>query len=330
MIFRHPHFLWLLPLALLPLYFEFIARRAGGTLGYSAVDEAWRAGLSLRVIGRRALAILRAAAIALAIVALARPQAGDEQSKVGVEGIAIQLVVDRSGSMAQQDMAYEGRTMSRLEASRRVIDRFIRARKDDLIGLAAFSAYPNEIAPLTLDYGMLSKFLENLTPDKLFGQTAIGDGIVYSANLLKETTAKSKIIILLTDGANNFGVTNPVEAARIAAELGVKIYTIGIIPPAGASPAIDFFGRQFFQQGADVDEETLKAVAASGGGRYYAASDGEKLERIYDEINRLEKTEQITERFLQYRELFAAPLCASIGLTVMESLLGLTLFRKKP
>ncbi len=330
MMFRHPIFLWLLPIALVPIYFEFIRRRAGSSFGFSAAGEPAAAGRSLRVFGRRSLAVLRAAAIALAVIALARPQSGDEQSKVHVEGIAIQLVVDQSGSMSQEDMAYEGRRMSRLEAARRVIDRFVKGRTDDLIGLTTFSAYPNEVCPLTLDYDLLSKFFEQIRPDNLFGQTAIGDGIVYATNLLKESTARSKVMIVLTDGANNFGVTNPVEAARMAAQIGIKIYTIGIVPTPQAQSTLDFFSRQIFRQGSDVDEDTLKNMAEAAHGRYYAASDGDKLEKIYAEINRLEKTEHVTEKFLQYRELYPAPLFASVGLTVLESLLGLTVFRKKP
>lgn len=309
MIFRHPHFLWLLPLAILPLALKLIP----ATLGYSSTTAARSVGAGARAIGRRSLAVFRALAIALAVVALARPQSGDEQSKVHVEGIAIELVVDQSGSMAQEDMVYEGKPMSRLDVAKRVIEHFVRGRKDDLIGLTAFSAYPNEICPLTLDYGMLNGFFGQVRPDRIFPYTAIGDGILQGTELLKASASKSKVLILLTDGANNFGVAHPVEAARMAAEFKIKIYAIGMR------------GR-----GEDVDEETLRQVAGAGGGRYYSAADGDKLKKIYEEINQLEKTEQVTEKYLQYRELYHTPLAASLGLVFFESFLGITFFRKKP
>ena len=328
--FRHPHFLWLLALAAVPLVREFVWKPAAAALGFSATARAARRGPTARAVGLRSLAVFRSIAIVLAVGALARPQAGDEQSKVCVEGIAIELVVDVSGSMAQEDMVYEGARRSRLETAKHVIDGFVRGRADDLIGLTTFSAYPNEVCPLTLDYGMLSKFFEHVQPDKFFGYTAIGDGIVQGAALLKESTAQSKVMVLLTDGLNNFGATHPVEAARMAAQLGIRIYAIGIVPDQAAQSSVDFFGRKIFMRGQEVDEETLRQVATEARGRYFAAADGGKLKKIYEEINKLEKTEHFTEKYLQYRELYHVPLAASLGLVFTESILGLTLFRKKP
>ncbi len=330
MIFQHPAFLWILPLALIPLIREWRRQRGRGCLSYSSVEDAAKSPASVRIVGHRSLAFFRALAIALAVVALARPQAGDEQSKVRVEGIAIELLVDNSGSMAQQDLFYENKRMGRLDAAKRITDKFVQGRTDDLIGLTVFSAYPNEICPLTLDYGMIAKFFDLVNPDPIFPYTAIGDGIVQAAALLKETPAKSKVMVLLTDGMNNFGVTHPLEAARMAGKLGIKIYAVGIVPDQAAESAVDFFARRIFRPGQEIDESLLKQVAAETGGRYFSASDGKKLEKIFSEINRLEKSQQITEKYLQYRELYHSPLAASLGLVFAESILGISLFRKKP
>lgn len=311
MMFRHPHFLWLLPLVLLPL----LLKRRSASFGFSSTAPARAAGAGWRAAGSRSMAVFRSLAIALAVLALARPQAGDEQSKVHVEGIAIELVVDQSGSMAEADMLYEGKMMSRLDAAKRVIGHFVKGRKDDLIGLTAFSAYPNEVCPLTLDYGMLEAFFGQIRPDNIFPYTAIGDGILQASELLKASSSKSKVLILLTDGVNNFGVAHPVESARMAAQVGIKIYAIGMTGRSGR---------------AEIDEEMLRQVAAAGGGRYYSAADGDKLKEIYEEIDRLEKTEQVTEKYLQYRELYHAPLAAALGFVFVESFLGITFFRKKP
>lgn len=330
MMFRHPYFLWLILAALIPLIREFRSGRARAALGYSAVDDAARADRTWRIVGRRALCLLRTLAIILAVIALARPQTADEKSKVHVEGIAIELVIDNSGSMSEPDMFYNGQRMTRLDAVKHVVGEFVKGRMDDLIGLTVFSAYPSEVCPLTLDYGILTKFFEQVQPDRVFPYTAIGSGILQGVELLKQTQAKSKVMIVLTDGMHNFGNTHPLEAARLAESLGIRIYTIGIIPPQSANAVMDIFARRIFGQGQEVDEETLKQVAAAARGRYFSASDGEKLKKIYAEINRLEKTEQVTEKYLQYREHFRAPLVAALALILAETLLAVTAFRKKP
>lgn len=329
MLFRHPYFLWLLPLAIVPLLRAFVFRKSS-PLAYSSVDAPARAGTGIRAFGYKSLSLIRAVAIALAILALARPQSGDEQSKVHVEGIAIQLVVDNSGSMSQEDFELEGKRMSRLEAVKKVIDGFIRGRKDDVIGLTSFSAYPSELCPLTLDYGILAKFLEWTKPDRIFGHTAIGDGLLSAAIQLRDAKAKSKVMVLLTDGINNYGANNPIDAAQVAAGFGIKIYTIGVAPDKPAPSGVDFFGRPVFPAGPEIDVNMLKEIAAIGGGKFFSAGDGEALRKIYSEIDRLEKSEQVTEKYLQYTELYHRPLTASLGLVFLEAFLGLTVLRKKP
>ncbi|MCK4565031.1 MAG: VWA domain-containing protein [Verrucomicrobia bacterium] len=255
------------------------------------------------------------------VVALARPQRGLQESLIRIEAVDIILLVDLSGSMDTQDFVKLNRRMSRLEASKDVIERFLEKRPDDRIGMVGFATLPYAVAPLTLDHGWLVQRMEGLHTGMLDGsRTAIGDGIASAVNRLRESEATSKLIILLTDGSNNFGTLSPENAARAAEALDIKIYTIGA---GGARTG-------FFMQRQEIDEETLKKVANASGGKFYRARDLETLEAVYAEIDQLEKTEIEVEQFTRFEETSKGWIIAGVLLLMLEQVLGLTKLGRLP
>ncbi|WP_372845953.1 VWA domain-containing protein [Pontiella sp.] len=259
--------------------------------------------------------------LACLVVALARPQRGLEDSRVRTEAVDIILLMDLSGSMDTQDFHKFNRKMSRLEASKEVISRFLENRPNDRIGMVAFATVPYAIAPLTLDHGWLVQRMEGLHTGMLDGdRTAIGDGIASAINRLRDSEAKSKVIVLLTDGANNYGTLSPENAASAAEALGIKIYTIG----AGGARTGLFMQRQ------EVDEDSLKKIAETTNAKFYRAKDLETLDAVYGEIDLLEKTEIEVERFTRFEEKAASWLIAGIVLLGIEQLLNLTKLGRLP
>ncbi|MEN8141942.1 MAG: VWA domain-containing protein [Thermodesulfobacteriota bacterium] len=304
----------LLALLLLPLI---IYRRwrqpAKGGLPWSAGYEAAACGATLR---QRTFVLpfaLELLALALIIVALARPQLGLEKVEQIRHGIAIEMVVDRSSSMAEE-FVYRGRKMSRLAAVKEAFGDFVLGQGDlsgrpsDLIGLVAFARFPETICPLTLAHGALAGFLPQLRLVDLREEdgTALGDGLALAAARLNRAAEdvsssyqiKSKVIILFTDGRHNMGSNSPKAAAQLAREWGITIYAIGIGEPAGAG---GIFSRL---RGGGVDEKTLAELAETTGGRSWLASDGKALTAIYAEIDALEKSEITAMRYLDYQEYF--------------------------
>ena len=309
---------------------------------------------ALRV--KRALPWVRLAGLALVIAALARPQHGVEEFRLHTEGIAIQMCIDRSGSMAALDFNVDGQQVDRLTVVKRVFHDFVMGkgklpgRPDDLIGLVTFGGYVEPKCPLTLDHGALVQVLDGVEiPHPIFdnrgreinarlwqedSQTAIGDALALAANRLKDAKAKSKVIILLTDGEQTAGVLPPIEGAKIAKTLGVKIYTIGIgtngvvtIP----DPYPDTFGRrQLHQQVFPMDERTLMQIADATGGKYYNAQDTESLENVYAEINQLEKSLSEGRLYSEYRELYQYFIFPGLGLILLQIVLTGTRFRSLP
>jgi len=288
------------------------------------------------------LPLLLATGLGCLVVALARPQRGLADSRVRTEAVDMILLLDLSGSMDTPDFtipiseaieksgpsqtpkllsAFINRRISRLEASKDVIERFLGKRPNDRIGMVGFATIPYAVAPLTLDHGWLIKRMEGLHTRMLDGRkTAIGDGIASAVNRLRDSEAKSRIIILLTDGANNWGTLSPEDAASAAAALGIKIYTIG----AGGD-------RDGFAPGdQDIDEGTLKKVARLSGGKFYRARDLEKLDEVYSEIDQLEKTEIEVESYTRFEETAQGWIVAGIILLSMEQLLGLTKLGRLP
>ncbi len=255
------------------------------------------------------------------VVALARPQRGLSNSRIRTEAVDMILLLDLSESMDTRDFVEFNRRISRLEASKDVIKRFLEKRPDDRIGMVGFASLPYAVAPLTLDHGWLVKRMEGLHTGMLDGRrTAIGDGIASAVNRLRDSEAKSKIIIMLTDGANNWGTLSPDNAATAAEALGVKIYTIG----AGGA------GAGFMLQRNQVDEASLKKIANTTGGQFFRARDLKTLEAVYAQIDQLEKTEIEVESYTRYEETAMGWIIAGIVLLGLEQVLALTKLGRLP
>ena len=255
------------------------------------------------------------------VVALARPQRGLEDSRVRTEAVDIILLIDLSESMETQDFEKFGQRMSRLDASKNVIERFLENRASDRVGMVGFATVPYAVAPLTLDHGWLVQRMDGLHTGMLDGRrTAIGDGIASAINRLRDSEAKSKVIILLTDGANNSGTLSPENAASAAAAIGIKIYTIGA---GGARTG-------FFMQRQEVDETSLRKIAVTTDAKFYRARNLETLEAVYEEIDQLEKTEIEVERFTRFEERAGTWLFVGILLLGLEQLLGLSRIGRLP
>lgn len=277
---------------------------------------------------------LRCAAAVLIVLALARPVKGIGRTKVFAEGIDIVLALDVSSSMDSRDMTDDLR-VNRLDAVKDVVKRFIPERANDRLGIVAFARYPYTMSPLTLDHDLLLDIVDRLKIVTRGGDedgTAIGSAIVTSLGRLKDSKAKSKVIILLTDGANNFGEVSPEAAAGIAKSLKVKIYTIG----AGTEgevpyPVTDDFGRlRFVRASFPIDEKTLRAIAETTGGEYFRAQDEKALREIYRRINAMEKVRIEEDKFTEHRELFPFLLIPALALLFAEAVASATLARRLP
>jgi Ca-activated chloride channel family protein len=326
---------WLLSLLLLLLLAVWLWLRRKQTrlsgLRFADTGLVAQATPSWRLYLRPVLLAIRLAVTALVIIAAARPQTGQARSVIKGEGVDIVLALDISGSMASLDFEPQ----NRLEAAKRVITDFIKERLYDRIGLVVFASNAFNQSPPTVDHKVLSRLLDQtkLAPDlNLEDGTAIGMGLANAANMLKDSTVKSKVLILLTDGVNNAGQIDPLTAAEAAKTLGIKIYTIGMGRPGQVPvPITDLFGIQriTYQESA-LDEDLLKQVAETTGGRYFRAEDTAGLEQIYNEINNLEKSQIEVQTFTRYRELAGWLLLPALILMVMEMLLRQTMLRKIP
>jgi Ca-activated chloride channel family protein len=262
-------------------------------------------------------------------VALARPQSGREGREILSQGIDIVLVIDASSSMEATDLA----EISRLEVSKQVVADFAGGRVNDRLGLVVFAGEAYTQCPLTLDYGVFLDFLKDVRiAEEDWDGTAIGTAIATAVNRLRDSDARSKVIVLLTDGLNNRGEVDPVTAARAAEAVGVRIYTIGAGSEGEILRRVDggLFGPRNVRVRVEIDEETLRKVADLTGGRYFRATSEEKLESIYAEIGEMEKTEIKTRDYVNYTELFGLLLWSGILLLGVESLLTNTRLRRIP
>jgi Ca-activated chloride channel family protein len=323
----------LLLLVVLPLLFvAYLLRRPGRWVQFSSVRYVKGFAPSLRVVTRHIVFVLRCGAIGLLVLGFARPQKGIEQTKVTTEGIDIELAIDISGSMRARDFQIGGRGRDRLYVVKQVVNRFIRNRQSDRIGLVVFSRYPYTQCPLTLDYGVLLNLLDKAEIGMIEDGTAIGTAIGTATARLKDSEAKSKVIILLTDGVDNASKIDPETAAQAAKALGIRIYTIG----AGSKgkvpyPFTDMLGREVLRTvEIKIDDERLTRIAEITGGKYFRATDTESLEKIYDEIDRMEKTTATVEKYSEYRELFPYFVVPALALILLETVLAGTVYRKIP
>ena len=287
--------------------------------------------LSWRTLARKALPLVRLFALALIILALSRPQVVNARQIVKGEGVDISLALDISGSMASLDFEPN----NRLEASKLVIEDFINERPYDRIGLTVFASEAFSQSPLTVDHLVVSRLLERLdlaTNLNIDDGTAIGLGLANAANMLKDFPTDSRVVILLTDGVNNAGQIDPITAAEAAKTLGIKVYTIGMGRP-GQVPIPQqsaFGGEQVVMAESQVDEATLQQIVDITGGKFFRAYDTKELAQVYDEINRLEKSDIEIQTFHRYRELAAFLLVPAILLLLAEIALRKTVLRQCP
>jgi Ca-activated chloride channel family protein len=330
-LFKDPVIFWLLLLLPVVLIVD-RSRHSGSSFVFSSEDLVKDLKPTARVRLGKSLIILRITAIALMIIALARPQAILDGSKAVSEGVDIVLAIDTSTSMLAEDFMLGSRRINRFDLVREVVKDFIKKRKDDRIGMVAFAARAYTVCPLTTDYAWLNENLDRVRVGMIEDATAVGSAMASSINRLKNSKTKSKIIILLTDGVNNAGNISPLVAAEAAKALKIKIYAIAV-GTKGLSPypMKDYYGRTVYRNiPIEIDEESLRRIAETTGGKYYLATDTEKLKSIYDEINRLEKSNIEHFGYREYSELFYYFLIPGMMLLIIGIFLSNTLFLKVP
>ena len=266
-------------------------------------------------------------AVPLMIVALARPQNVEDQSRTNAEGIDIVLAIDVSTSMLAQDFKPD-----RITAAKEVAASFVADRPTDRIGLVVFAGESLTQSPLTTDQSTLQTMLARIRSGVIEDGTAIGNGLATSINRLRESDAKSKVIILLTDGVNNRGQISPLTAAEIAKEYGIRVYTIGVGTRGQAPyPATDMFGNQtVVMADVEIDEQVLTSIAEQTGGQYFRATDKQKLEAIYDQINTLEKSKVEVSQYTVLHEEYLPYLLAALAVLVLEFVMRYLILKRIP
>lgn len=336
--FREPLFLWL---ALLAIPQFFIMMRRGGRIRFSSLSVWPVKSTSFRAKTSFIPALLLALSFVALSVTLAGPRVPGGVIKHHREGIAMMLAIDKSGSMAALDMSKGDREQDRLEALKDVLGEFIegndklRGRGDDAIGIVSFASYPDSDCPLTLDHVTLMQLVEDISivTDREESGTAIGDALGLAVERLRESKNASKVIILLTDGVNNTGYEDPIESARMAAQFGIKVYTIGIGTNGSAPVRVTnpFTGRKEMRQfPVELDEKMLTQIADITGGMYFRATNREGLEAIYEKIDSLEKTKISENRTTHYDEKYFWSLSAALLLALLGLVLRMTYYRRMP
>ncbi|WP_417855888.1 vWA domain-containing protein [Xanthomarina gelatinilytica] len=325
--FLNKEFFWLfllLPIAIIWYVFKFNKQTA--ELKISSL-KGFKTGNSFLPKLKHVLFVLRLLVLALLITALARPRTVDVSTKTKTtRGIDIVMAIDVSASMLAKDLR-----PNRLEALKEVAAEFIKERPNDRIGLVEYAGESYTKTPITSDKAIVLRSLESIKYNTIIeGGTAIGMGLATSVNRLKDSKAKSKIIILLTDGVNNSGFIDPKIASELAVEYGIKTYTIGLGTNGMALTPMAILPNGNFQYGraqVEIDEELLKEIAKVTGGKYFRATDNEKLAEIYDEINKLEKTEIEEFKYYNYEEKYRPLVLLAGMLLLLELLLRFTIFR---
>ncbi len=330
MLFRFANIYFLFLLVLIPLigwwYFQ-KQKGKGATLRFSQLSVIKNVHRVSAVRARHILFVLRLLVLSLLILAFARPQSGVKGEEVLTQGIDIVLAMDVSSSMLAEDIK-----PNRVEATKQVAAEFIKGRKNDRIGMVVFAGQAFTQCPLTIDYGILLNFLDQIKVGMIEDGTAMGMGLATAVNRLRNSEAKSKVIILLTDGRNNRGEIDPITAAQAAQAFDIKVYTIGAGTRGTALYPVNdpYFGRRYVPMQVDVDEATLHKIADLTGGAYFRATDRQSLEKIYKEIDGMEKTEIKVKEYTRYSELFIYFLGAALFLFIGEIVLANTRFRKIP
>ncbi len=318
--------LLLLFIPALSAWYYFRQRYRESEVRYSSLSPFSEVSQTRKERARHLPFILRMAALTLLIFALARPQSASHGENVYSEGIDIVLAIDISGSMLAEDFH-----PNRIEAAKAVAQEFINGRTNDRIGLVIFSSESFTQCPLTVDYAVLKNLLKPVKPGMIEDGTAIGLGIANAVNRLKDSKSKSKVIILLTDGVNNRGEIDPTTAAQIAASYGIRVYTVGMGTVGEAPyPAQTPFGIRYQMMPVDLDENALTKIAEITDGKYFRATDNATLEKIYKEIDRLEKTRIEVRSYRRYTELFYSYVGFALLMLMVDVGISKTWLRKLP
>ena len=331
-MFRFANPEYLLLLLLLPVlgYFWWRRRaRMSGQIQFSTLRYMRKIPISWRQRARQHFYLVRLFILALLILGLARPQAGSQFQEVITEGIDIMLVLDVSTSMLAEDF----KPKNRIQAAKAVAKEFIKGRQNDRIGLVIFAGEAFPQCPLTLDYGVLNQIIDQVqVAPREWDGTAIGNGIATAVARLKDSKAKSKVIILLTDGVNNAGEIDPITAAQVAKAFGIRVYTIGAGTRGIAMYPIDdpIWGRRYQPMRVEIDEDLLKRIAQMTGGKYFRATDTNSLREIYQQIGKMEKTKIQVKEYTRYKELFVRYAALALALLMVEMVASHTILRKLP
>lgn len=324
----HPHFLWLLWVIPIALFWHYFIKDQQDVAIKMSTTEGLSTKKTLLIKLRPFLYVLKLLALGFIIIALARPRNTQKSSYTdNTSGIDIVIATDVSGSMLATDFK-----PNRLEAIKEVAESFIQKRVNDRIGLVVYAGESYTRTPVTSDKAMLLNSLKEVQYNGMVLQdgTAIGIGLGTAINRLKDSKTKSKIIILLTDGVNNLGSLDPISAAEIAKAYGIKVYTVGVGTNGMANfpVAKDANGNIVFQpQKVEIDEKLMQEIAATTNGKYFRATDNKKLEAIYDEIDRLEKSKITENRFMMFDEQFRPWLLMGLFLLALEMILSRTIFK---
>ena len=324
MEFANPEYLYFLFIIPLMIFWYVLRRkRQYPSMSISTIEQFKKSPVTLRTRLRHSLFVFRCIAIIFMIIAVARPQSSSSRETINTEGIDIILSVDVSTSMDAEDLKPD-----RITAAKKAAKQFIEKRTNDRIGLVPFAAEAFTQCPITIDHEVLISLLEKVETGKLEDGTAIGDGLATSVNRIKDSDSKSKVIILLTDGRNNRGNISPQTAAELARTFDIRVYTVAVGTKGQAPITVDTpFGKRKVMMEVEIDEEVLQKIADITGGKYFRATNNESLEKIYDEIDEMEKTKIDVAIFSKKTERFL-PFVLIAGLfLILELLMKYTIFR---
>lgn len=325
MFFEYPHLLWLLaiPLLLAALYIYRALKERSPHMRVPAIQPWMASGKSVLAVFRHIPFVLRMVAMVMIIIAIARPRSSSEMEKTNTEGIDIVLAMDVSTSMLARDF-----TPDRISAAKDIAIEFIAQRPSDRMGIVVFAGESYTQCPLTTDRATLINLMKEVQTDLIEDGTAIGNGLATAVARIMDSDAVSRVVILLTDGVNNCGEVSPLTAAEIAKTYGVRVYTIGVGANGTAPyPVMTPWGVEMQNLQVEIDEDLLKQISQTTGGRYFRATDNTKLAEIYSEINKMEKSKTTVDSFPVYKELFGKYAIAALICLLLELVVRLLLRR---